>query len=118
MTIQVHSMKNILLTSMTFAAVMLTAPAYAQHAERGPDVHDEQSQAVAPADSSIADYDTDHDGNISLMEYLAGDSSNTERVYQHLDANHDGMLDQQEQEEVKAIYQLMRQPSQVKAKSI
>ncbi len=103
-------MKNLLITLVTLIAATATTLTYAQHAD--------QSLNMTPDDFSIAHFDSNHDGNISLQEYLAGDLSNTERVYQHLDANSDGMLDQQEQAEVKAVYQLMHQQTHTKANSI
>jgi len=63
----------------------------------------------------LGDYDSNHDGNISLEEYLAGDSSNTEKIYHHLDANGDGVLDREEQLEIQAIYKMMQ--DQLKSKT-
>ncbi len=103
-------MKKLFITLVTLTAATATTLAYAQH--------DDQSLNMVPDVFSIVHYDNNHDGNISLQEYLAGDPSNTERVYRHLDANSDGVLDQQEQTEVEAVYQLMHQQTQTKAKSI
>lgn len=103
-------MKKLFITFVTLTTAMATTLAYAEHAE--------QSLDKSPDDFSIAHFDSNHDGNISLQEYLAGDPSNTERVYRHLDANSDGVLDQQEQTEVEAVYQLMHQQTQTKANSI
>lgn len=103
-------MKKLFITLVTLMAAMATTSVYAQHADR--------PLNMAQDDFSIVHYDSNHDGNISLQEYLAGDPSNTEHVYRHLDANSDGMIDQQERAEVEAVYQLMHQQTQTKAKSI
>ncbi len=77
--------------------------------------HDHEAGPLNSEMFFLGDYDSNHDGNISLEEYLAGDSANTEKIYHHLDANGDGILDSEEQLEIQAIYKMMQE--QVKSKT-
>jgi len=79
-------------------------------------MHDENALELGMADFGIGHFDTNRDGNISLDEYLAGSPANTEKVYQHLDANSDGVLDKQEQLEIEAVYKHMHEQLKIKTK--
>lgn len=87
---------------------------YANHDGHGPDCNG------MPPNFSISYLDENKDGNITQKEYLAGDSEHTAKMFEHLDANHDGKLDKAEQDEIEKVYTLMHQEkmSQKKTKSI
>jgi hypothetical protein len=52
------------------------------------------------------------------LEYLSGDSANTEKTYKHLDANSDGKLDLEEQREIEAVYKSIHDQYKAKNTSI
>jgi endonuclease IV len=78
--------------------------AYANHHEAGEDKHGEKSESIANADFGISGLDTDKNNVITIQEYLAGNASNTEKTFKHIDANSDGVLDLEEQKEIEAVY--------------
>ncbi len=61
------------------------------------------------ANYSITYLDENADGKITLDEYLHGDPGNQKKVFEHLDGNHDGMLDKAEQDEIEQVYTLIHQ---------
>lgn len=65
--------------------------------------------AHVPANYSISYLDENGDGNISVKEYLQGDPGNQKKVFEHLDGNHDGVLDKAEQAEIEQVYTLIHQ---------
>jgi hypothetical protein len=94
------------LGSYLSAVVMMSAVnlAYANHhGEHGG--HDgAKCEGMGNADFSISGLDTDKNKLITLQEYLAGDQTNTEKTFKHMDANSDGVLDAEEQLEIEAVY--------------
>ncbi|MFD0929895.1 hypothetical protein ACFQ1T_08900 [Methylophilus glucosoxydans] len=53
--------------------------------------------------------DENTDGMISLQEYLQGDPTHQKKMFEHMDVNHDGVLDVAEQKEIEQVYQLMHE---------
>lgn len=92
--------------------------AFAKSGAADSEQHDEHAFDLGMADFGISHFDANKDGNISLDEYLAGSPANTAKVYQHLDANSDGKLDQQEQTEIEAVYKQMHEQLKAKNNSI
>jgi len=78
--------------------------AYANHHEAADAKHGEKCESMANADFSISSLDTDKNNVITIQEYLAGNASNTEKIFKHIDANSDGVLDLEEQKEIEAVY--------------
>lgn len=107
-------MKKISLLLVVLSCVSFSMLSHANHHESGDAKHDAKCNDMNQANFGIGHFDGDKDGNISLSEYLAGDTSNTEQTYKHLDANGDGKLDMQEQKEIKAVYKMIHE--QYKAK--
>ncbi|HQS37301.1 MAG: hypothetical protein B7Y16_04775 [Methylotenera sp. 24-45-7] len=108
-------MKKTSLLVITLSSIFLSSFSYANHHESGDGAkcHD-----MSKANFSISHFDSDKDGNISLQEYLSGDAANTEKTYKHLDANSDGMLDNQEQREIEAVYKTIHDQYKAKNTSI
>lgn len=88
--------------------------AHANHHEAGDAQHGEKSQSMANADFGISGLDTDKNNVITIKEYLAGDASNTEKTFKHIDANSDGVLDLEEQKEIEAVYKKIHEEHQAK----
>lgn len=62
-----------------------------------------------PPNYSLSYLDENTDGVISLQEYLQGDPTHQKKMFEHMDANHDGVLDVAEQKEIEQVYQLMHE---------
>jgi len=78
--------------------------AYANHHGEH-DSHDgTKCEGMENADFSISGLDKDKNKLITIQEYLAGDETNTEKTFKHMDANGDGVLDAEEQSEIEAVY--------------
>lgn len=92
------SFKHSLLVMALFLLPSVYESAHANHHEGMPDCN-----KMAP-NFSISYLDDNTDGLISLQEYLQGDSSNEKKMFEHMDANHDGMLDQAEQKVIEEVY--------------
>jgi hypothetical protein len=110
-------MKKISLLILVLSSVFLTTLSYANHHESS-DAAGGKCHDMSKANFGIGHFDSDKDGNISLQEYLAGDATNTEKTYQHLDANGDGKLDAQEQREIEAVYKSIHDQYKAKNTSI
>jgi len=109
-------MKKLSYLAILFTAFVSTNVVFAKSGAVD-NMHDENALELGMADFGIGHFDTNQDGNISLDEYLAGSPANTEKVYQHLDANSDGKLDKQEQLEIEAVYKQMHEQLKTKTKS-
>jgi len=77
-------MKRILLTAAAIAS--LAAVAHAQ----------------PPGGGEPPNYDTDHDGKVTLSEFKAGQAERETRMFARMDANHDGKITQAEMEAARA----------------
>jgi|GEM_PF-4836007 len=114
-------MKKISTVLIGLSAFWISALSYAQQPEPATACDskiDIRCNEISQDDFSISYFDTDKDGNISLKEYLAADTSNTERSYQHMDANGDGIIDKQEQQEIAAVYKSIHAQYNAKKTSI
>lgn len=100
---------------VTLSAICLSSLSYANHHESG---DGSKCHDMSKASFSISHFDSDKDGNISLQEYLSGDATNTEKTYKHLDANSDGVLDNQEQRDIEAVYKTIHDQHKAKNTSI
>jgi hypothetical protein len=107
-------MKKISYLAILFTVFVSTNGAFAKSGATENSMHDEHAFDLGMADFGISHFDTNQDGSISLDEYLAGSPANSEKVYQHLDANSDGQLDQQEQVEIEAVYRHMHEQLKTK----
>jgi len=58
---------------------------------------------------SMSYLDENTDGVISLKEYLEGDPTHQKKTFEHMDANHDGVLDTAEQKEIEQVYKLLHE---------
>lgn len=110
-------MKKLSYLAILFTAFVSTNAVFAKSGAAEDSMHDENALELGMADFGIGHFDTNQDGNISLDEYLAGSPANTEKVYQHLDANSDGKLDKQEQLEIEAVYKQMHEQLKTKTKN-
>lgn len=88
--------------------------AYANHHEAGEDACEGADKAAFCA----ANLDVNKDGVITRQEYLDGDKNNTEKTFNHLDANNDGVLDLSEQYEIEAVYKKIHDEYKAKTKTI
>lgn len=112
-------MKKISTVLIGLSAFWISALSYAQQPATACDSKiDIHCNDISQDDFSISYFDTDKDGNISLKEYLAADASNTERSYQHMDANGDGIIDKQEQQEIATVYKSIHEQYSAKKTSI
>jgi EF hand len=80
------------LVSMLLACAGLTAAAWGQDEKSG----EEHGHHRSP-EEIMKELDTNHDGKISLQEWLAGphnqkDPSRAKEMFNKLDANHDGFI--------------------------
>jgi len=69
-------------------------------------------------DFSISYLDTDKEGVITKQEYLPGGANNSEKIFNHIDANNDGLLDLAEQKEVESIYSAIYEKHKAKTTTI
>lgn len=91
------ALKQSLLVMMLLVLPSVYEQAHANHHEGMPDCN-------MPANFSISYLDDNGDGAISLQEYLQGDSSHDKKMFDHMDANQDGKLDQAEQKVIEEVY--------------
>ncbi|QDC43937.1 EF-hand domain-containing protein [Methylophilus medardicus] len=105
-------MKMTVFTFVLFLIPSLYQNAHAAAHEAMPDCN-----KMSPS-FSISYLDENTDGSISLQEYLQGDPSNEKKMFEHMDANHDGLLDQAEQKEVEQVYQLIHQKAAAGSRKI
>ncbi len=89
--------------------------AFANHHGEDGSHHGAKCNGMENADFSISGLDTDKNKLITLQEYLAGNKTNTEKTFKHMDANSDGVLDVAEQSEIEAVYKTIH--GQHKAKT-
>lgn len=108
-------MKKISIFVFALFSISLSALSQATQQGAADAAHGDKCQDMSHASFGIGHYDSDKDGSISLQEYLAADAVNTEKTYKHLDANSDGKLDAQEQQEIEAVYKAIH--DQYKAKN-
>ncbi len=108
-------MKKISLLLFTLLSISLSA---LSHANQHGAANGSKCEGMSHASFGIAHFDSNKDGSISLQEYLSGDSANTEKTYQHIDANSDGMLDKEEQQEIEAVYKSIHDQHKAKNNSI
>lgn len=111
-------MKITSLLAVAFSFISLSTLSYAAQHGTADAGHGTKCADMSHASFSIGHFDSDKDGNISLQEYLSGDSANTEKTYQHLDANSDGKLDTQEQYEIEAVYKMLHDQHKTKNTTI
>ncbi len=91
--------------------------AYAGHQEEDT-AHEKKCEGMLQGDFSISGLDANKDGVITKEEYLAGNPRNSEKIFNHLDANGDGKLDLEEQKQIEAVYKAIHQQYKAKTKSI
>jgi len=108
-------MKKKSLLLFTLLSISLSA---LSHANQHGAANGSKCEDMSHASFGIAHFDSNKDGSISLQEYLSGDSANTEKTYQHIDANSDGMLDKEEQQEIEAVYKSIHDQHKAKNNSI
>jgi len=108
-------MKKKSLLLFTLLSISLSA---LSHANQHGAANGSKCEDMSHASFGIAHFDSNKDGSISLQEYLSGDSANTEKTYQHIDANSDGMLDKEEQQEIEAVYKSIHNQHKAKNNSI
>jgi hypothetical protein len=108
-------MKKISLLLFTLLSTSLST---LSHANQHGAANGSKCEDMSHASFGIAHFDSNKDGSISLQEYLSGDSANTEKTYQHIDANNDGMLDKEEQQEIEAVYKSIHDQYKAKNNSI
>jgi hypothetical protein len=108
-------MKKKSLLLFTLLSISLSA---LSHANQHGAANGSKCEDMSHASFGIAHFDSNKDGSISLQEYLSGDSANTEKTYQHIDANSDGMLDKEEQQEIEAVYKSIHDQYKAKNNSI
>jgi hypothetical protein len=111
-------MKKISVLVFAVSSISLSALSYANQHGAADATHSAKCHGMSQASFGIEHLDSNKDGNISMQEYLSGDSSNTEKTYQHFDANSDGMLDKQEQQEIEAVYKSIHDQYKAKNTSI
>lgn len=109
-------MKKFTSLAVLFTSLLSVNATFAKSGAAEDSMHDENVLELGMADFGIGHFDSNRDGNISLDEYLAGSPANNEKVYQHLDANSDGVLDKQEQLEIEAVYKQMHEQLKIKTK--
>ncbi len=88
--------------------------AYANHHGEDSANHGAKCEGMENADFSISGLDTDKNKLITIQEYLAGDDTNTEKTFKHMDANSDGVLDLAEQLEIEAVYKAIHHQHKAK----
>ncbi|HEY9278407.1 MAG TPA: hypothetical protein VIO87_09410 [Methylotenera sp.] len=111
-------MKKIALLVVASCSITFSTLSYANQLEVDDAGHSAKCNDMSHASFGIGHFDGDKDGNISLVEYLSGDSANTEKTYKHLDANSDGKLDLEEQREIEAVYKSIHDQYKAKNTSI
>ncbi|MDO9151197.1 MAG: hypothetical protein Q7U33_07460 [Methylotenera sp.] len=111
-------MKKISLLLFALLSISLSTLSHANQHGAGKASSGSKCDDMNHASFGIAHFDSNKDGVISLQEYLSGDSSNTEKTYQHIDANSDGMLDKEEQQEIEAVYKSIHDQYKAKNNSI
>jgi hypothetical protein len=94
------------ITALTFIVFLVPSLYQNSHAEEHGAMPD---CSKMPPNYSISYLDENADGVISLQEYLQGDSSNQKKTFEHMDANHDGVLDVAEQKEIEEVYKLLHE---------
>ncbi len=104
---------------LTSVFLVLLIPSIYQNSYANHDGHGPDCQGMSP-NFSISYLDENKDGKITKQEYIAGDTDNTAKTFEHLDANHDGFLDKAEQDEIEKVYTLIHQEKMApkKTKSI
>lgn len=96
-------MKITVLTLIVFLVPSLYQNSYAEEHGAMPDC------SKMPPNFSISYLDENTDGSISLNEYLQGDPTHQKKTFEHMDANHDGVLDAAEQKEIEQVYRLLHE---------
>lgn len=92
--------------------------AHANHHEDGDAAHEKKCEGMMNGDFSISYLDTDKDGVITKQEYLASGANNSEKIFKHIDANNDGLLDLAEQKEVESVYSAIHEKHKAKTTTI
>lgn len=92
--------------------------AYANHHEDGDAAHEKKCEGMMNGDFSISYLDADKDGVITKQEYLTGDANNSEKTFEHIDANQDGQLDLAEQKQVESVYKDIHRNHKAKTTTI
>lgn len=110
-------MKNTALCCMIVGCVALSPMVYANHHEEQATSHD-KCEGMSDTGYSISGLDANQDGDITQAEYLAGDASNSAKIFSHIDANKDGKLDAAEQTEIEAVYKALHQAHKAKKTNI
>lgn len=111
-------MKKISILVFILFSISLSALSQAATHDAADTAHSAKCDGMSNAGFGIGHFDSDKDGNISLQEYLAGSTANTEKTYNHLDANGDGKLDAQEQREIEAVYKNIHDQYKAKKTSL
>lgn len=96
-------MKITVLTLIVFLVPSLYQNSHAEEHVAMPDC------SKMPPNFSISYLDENTDGSISLNEYLQGDPTHQKKTFEHMDANHDGVLDAAEQKEIEQVYRLLHE---------
>lgn len=94
------------ITALTFIVFLVPSLYQNSHAEEHGATPDCNNM---PPNYSTSYLDENADGVISLQEYLQGDSSHQRKTFEHMDANHDGVLDSAEQKEIEKVYKLLHE---------
>jgi hypothetical protein len=111
-------MKKIMVLLAASLSLSVSLSVLANHHEEGQATGGEKCEGMSHGNFSISGLDANKDDVITLNEYLAGDQSNTEKVFKHIDANSDGKLDKAEQTDIEAVYKMIHQDSKAKHISI